>query len=119
MRHKHGYRKLSRTTSHRKAMLENMTVSLITHEKIETTVPKAKELKRYVERLVTKARVGGPNAHRQIFMRLQCKQSTKKLINEIATNYKETPGGYTKIVRTRIRRGDATQMANISFVTKD
>ncbi len=116
MRHRHGYRKLSRTASHRKAMLENLTISLIEHEKIETTVPKAKELRRYVERLVTKARVGTPNAHRQVFAKLQCKESTKKLINEIAINYKEKPGGYTKIIKTGIRRGDATQMAYISFV---
>ncbi|OPX27327.1 MAG: 50S ribosomal protein L17 [Campylobacteraceae bacterium 4484_166] len=116
MRHKHGYRKLSRTSSHRKAMLENLTISLIEHEKIETTLPKAKELKRFVEKLVTKARVDEPNTHRQIFAKLQCKNSTKKLINEIAPKYKETNGGYTSIIKTRIRLGDATQMAYISFV---
>jgi len=116
MRHKHGYRKLNRTSSHRKALLKNMTIALIERERIETTVPKAKELKRYVEKLVTKARVEDLNTHREIFKYLQHKDSVKKLINEIAPKYKERNGGYTSIIKTRIRRGDATQMAYISFV---
>ena len=116
MRHKHGYRKLSRTSSHRKALLKNMAIALIENEKIETTLPKAKELRRYVEKLVTKARVESANTHRQIFASLQCKESTKKLVNEIAPKYLERNGGYTSIIKTRIRRGDATQMAYISFV---
>jgi len=116
MRHKHGYRKLSRTSSHRKALLKNMAIALIENEKIETTLPKAKELRRYVEKLVTKARVESANTHRQIFASLQCKESTKKIINEIAPNYIKRNGGYTSIIKTRIRRGDATQMAFISFV---
>jgi large subunit ribosomal protein L17 len=116
MRHKHGYRKLSRTSSHRKALLKNMAIALIEREKIETTVPKAKELRRYVEKLVTKARVEDLNTHREIFKYLQHKDSVKKLINEIAPKYKERNGGYTSIIKTRIRRGDATQMAYISFV---
>ena len=116
MRHKHGYRKLSRTSSHRKALLKNLTISLIEHSKIETTLPKAKELRRYVERLVTKARVGESNSHRQIFSSLQCKISTKKFIDELAPKYANRNGGYLSIIKTRIRRGDATQMAYISFV---
>ena len=116
MRHKHGYRKLSRTSSHRKALLKNMAIALIENEKIETTLPKAKELRRYVEKLVTKARVEGANTHRQIFASLQCKDMTKKLVNEIAPKYVDRNGGYTSIIKTRIRRGDATQMAFISFV---
>lgn len=116
MRHKHGYRKLNRTSSHRSALLKNLAISLIEHEKIETTVPKAKELKSYVERLVTKARVADFNSHRAIFASLQSKEATKKLINEVAPRYVERNGGYTSIVKTRIRRGDATQMAFISFV---
>jgi len=116
MRHKHGYRKLSRTSSHRKAMLKNMAIALIERERIETTVPKAKELKRYVEKLVTKARVADLNTHREIFKYLQHKESVKKIINEIAPKYKERDGGYTSVIKTRIRRGDATQMAYISFV---
>lgn len=116
MRHRHGYRKLSRTSSHRAALLKNLAISIIEHGKIETTVPKAKELRSYVEKLVTVARTGEANAHRQVFAALQSKEATKKLINEIAPEYKERNGGYTRITRTRIRRGDATTMAFIEFV---
>ena len=116
MRHKHGYRKLNRTSSHRKALLKNMAIAIIEREKIETTVPKAKELQRYIERLVTTARNADLNTHRQVFAALQSKEATKKLINEIAPKYTERNGGYTSIVKTRIRRGDATMMAFISFV---
>jgi large subunit ribosomal protein L17 len=116
MRHKHGYRKLNRTSSHRKAMLKNLAIALIEREKIETTVPKAKELRRFIERLVTASRNADFNTHRTVFAVLQDKEATKKLINEIAPKYEERNGGYTSIVKTRIRRGDATQMAFISFV---
>ncbi|UTJ07758.1 50S ribosomal protein L17 [Arcobacter roscoffensis] len=116
MRHKHGYRRLSRTSSHRKALLKNMAIALIEREKIETTVPKAKELRRYVEKLVTTARNADLNSHRAVFKALQDKEATKKLINEIAPKYEGRNGGYTSIIKTRIRRGDATQMAFISFV---
>ena len=116
MRHKHGYRKLSRTSSHRKALLANLAICMIEREKIETTLPKAKELKRYMEKLVTKARVSDSNSHRQIFASLQSKTATNKLVTEIAPKYSDRNGGYTSIVKTRIRRGDATQMAYISFV---
>jgi large subunit ribosomal protein L17 len=116
MRHKHGYRKLNRTSSHRKALLKNMAIAIIEREKIETTVPKAKELRRYIERLVTTARTNDLNSHRAVFQALQCKEATKKLINEIAPKYVDRNGGYTSIVKTRIRRGDATTMAFISFV---
>ena len=116
MRHKHGYRKLSRTSSHRKALLANMAICIIEREKIETTVAKAKELKRFMEKLVTKARVNDANAHRQVFAVLQDKEATKKLMNEVAPNYAERNGGYTRITRTRIRRGDAAEMAFIELV---
>ncbi len=116
MRHKHGYRRLNRTSSHRKALLKNMAIAIIEREKIETTVPKAKELRRYIERLVTTARNADFNTHRAVFQLLQDKEATKKLINEIAPKYETRNGGYTSIVKTRIRRGDATQMAFISFV---
>ena len=116
MRHKHGYRRLNRTSSHRKALLANLAIAIIEREKIETTLPKAKELKRYIERLVTKASKGDLNAHRAVFAYLQDKAATNKLVTEIAPRYTERNGGYTSIVRTRIRRGDATQMAYISFV---
>jgi large subunit ribosomal protein L17 len=116
MRHKHGFRKLSRTSSHRKALLKNLSIALITREKIETTVPKAKELSRYIEKLITKSRDANLNTHRLVFAYLQDKEATKKLINEIAPKYEDRKGGYTSIIKTRIRRGDAADMAYISFV---
>lgn len=116
MRHRHGYRKLGRTSSHRAALLKNLTIALIENGKIETTVPKAKELRSYAEKLVTVARTGEANAHREVFAALQSKEATKKLLNEIAPSYKERNGGYTRITRTRICRGDATTMAYIEFV---
>ncbi|WP_299327164.1 50S ribosomal protein L17 [uncultured Helicobacter sp.] len=116
MRHGHGYRKLGRTSSHRKALLKNLALALIEHGKIETGVFKAKELQTYIERLVTTARVGDFNAHRLVYAYLQDKSATKKLVNEIAPKYKERKGGYTRVQRTRTRRGDASQMAFIEFV---
>lgn len=116
MRHKHGYRKLSRTASHRKALLANLAICMIERERIETTLPKAKELKRYMEKLITKAASGDLNSHRLVFASLQSKAATNKLVTEVAPKYAERNGGYTSIVKTRIRRGDATQMAYISFV---
>ncbi|MFA7084893.1 MAG: 50S ribosomal protein L17 [Arcobacteraceae bacterium] len=116
MRHKHGYRKLNRTSSHRKALLKNLAIALIEREKIETTVPKAKELKRYIEKLVTTSRNPDLNTHRLVFAALQHKEATKKIINEIAPKYLERNGGYTSLIKTRIRKGDATPMAYIAFV---
>lgn len=116
MRHKHGYKKLGRTSSHRAALLKNLSIAIINGGKIETTLAKAKELRGYVERLITRARVGDSNAHRAIFASLQDKKATNKLINEIAVNFKERNGGYTRIIKTRIRRGDAAEMAFIEFV---
>jgi len=116
MRHRHGYRKLGRTSSHRKALLKNLSIALINSGRIETTLPKAKELRSYIEKLITKARAGDANAHRAVFASLQDKESTKKLVNEIAPQYVSRKGGYTRIIRTRIRRGDASEMAFIELV---
>lgn len=116
MRHKHGYKKLGRTSAHRAALLKNLSIAIINAGKIETTLPKAKELRGYVERLITRARVGDSNAHRAVFASLQDKHATNKLVNEIAVNFKERNGGYTRIIKTRIRRGDAAEMAFIEFV---
>ncbi|WP_394955095.1 50S ribosomal protein L17 [uncultured Helicobacter sp.] len=116
MRHNNGYRKLGRTSAHRKALLKNLAIALIKYEKIETSVFKAKELQSYIEKLVTAARVEDLNTHRFVFAYLQDKESTKKLIGQIAPKYKERNGGYTRIQRTRLRRGDASQMAIIEFV---
>ncbi len=116
MRHKHGYRKLGRTSSHRKALLKNLSVALIKSGRIETTLPKAKELRAYFEKLVTKASVGDFNAHRAIFASLQDKETTNKLVEEIAPQYKDRNGGYTRVIKTRTRRGDAAPMAFIELV---
>lgn len=116
MRHRHGYRKLGRTSSHRAALLKNLSISLIEHGKIETTVEKAKELRSYVEKLITTAGKNDSNAHRSIFAALQNKEATKRLLNEVAPKYVDRAGGYTRITRTRIRRGDATTMAFIELV---
>jgi large subunit ribosomal protein L17 len=116
MRHKHGYRKLGRTSSHRGALLKNLAIAIIKSEKIETTLPKAKELRGYVEKLITKARKGDFNAHRVVFAALQDKEATKKLVDEIAPRYVDRNGGYTRIIKTRIRRGDAADMAFIALV---
>jgi large subunit ribosomal protein L17 len=116
MRHKHGYRKLGRTSSHRKALLKNLSIALIKSGKMETTLPKAKEIQSFFEKLITKARVGDFNAHRAVFAVLQDKETTKKLLEEIAPNYKDRNGGYTRITKTRMRRGDAAEMAIIELV---
>jgi large subunit ribosomal protein L17 len=115
MRHRKGYNKLGRTSSHRKALLKNLAVALIKAERIETTVAKAKALRSYIEKLITKARVGDSNSHRAVFKYLVNKEATKKLVNEIAPRFEATNGGYTRIIRTRVRRGDAAEMAIIEF----
>ena len=116
MRHRHGYRKLGRTSAHRKALLQNLAIALFEHGSIETTVEKAKELRRFAEKLITKSRNADFNTHRYVFAKLRNKEVTKKLINEVAPKYVGRNGGYTSIKRTRIRRGDAAEMAKISLV---
>lgn len=116
MRHRHGYRKLGRTSAHRAALLKNLSISLIEHGKIETTVEKAKELRSYIEKLITTAGKGDSNAHKAVFAALQNKEATKSLVNEVAPKYVDRAGGYTRITRTRIRRGDATTMAFIELI---
>jgi len=116
MRHKHGYRKLSRTSAHRAALLKNLSIALTKEGRIETTLPKAKELRSYYEKLITKAQAGDSNAHRAVFAMLQDKECTNKIVTEIAPEYKERKGGYTRIIKTRNRRGDAAPMAIIELV---
>lgn len=118
MRHNHGYRKLGRTSSHRAALLKNLTIALIKNGKIETTLPKAKELRSYAEKLITRARKGDFNAHRFVFASLQDKECTNKLVTEIAPKYATRNGGYTRIVKTRLRKGDAAEMAYIELVSE-
>ncbi len=116
MRHRHGYRKLTRTSSHRAALLKNLSIALINESKIETTLPKAKELRSYFEKLITKASANDANSHRAIFAMLQDKACTNKMVTEIAPKYAERNGGYTRIIKTRLRKGDAAPMAIIELV---
>lgn len=120
MRHKHGYRKLGRTSTHRAALLKNLTISIINVGKIETTLPKAKELRSYVEKLITTAlrrdeKGSDFNAHRAVFAKLQDKVATNKLVEQIAPKFADKNGGYTRILKTRLRKGDAAEMAFIEF----
>jgi large subunit ribosomal protein L17 len=94
----------------------NLSIALFEHGKIETTVEKAKELRGFAEKLITTAKKGDSNAHRAVFAVLRNKEATKKLMNEVAPQYAERNGGYTRITRTRIRRGDAAEMAFVELV---
>lgn len=116
MRHNHGYRKLGKTSAHRLALLKNLSISLIEHGKITTTLPKAKELRGYVEKLITRARKGDFNAHRFVFAKLQSKTATNKLVNEVSPKYAQRNGGYTKIVKLGTRKGDAAEIASIELI---
>lgn len=116
MRHKHSGRKLGRRADHRKAMLANLTESLITHGRIETTVTRAKEVRRLVEKLVTIARRGDLHSRRLVAARLHTQDAVKKLMDEIAPRYLERAGGYTRIIKTGFRRGDASPLAILEFV---
>ena len=120
MRHRHGYRKLGRDSEHRIALLRNLSCDLIENGRINTTVAKAKELRRYIEKLVTRAKNADFNTHRYIYSKLgsnnRAKAATKKLIEEIAPKYENREGGYTRIIKTKLRRGDAAEMCIIEFV---
>lgn len=119
MRHKIKGRKLNVTSSHRKAMLANMAVSLVTHEQIKTTLPKAKELRPYIEVLVTKAKDNNLAARRNIISKIKDKKAIEKLINVLGARYKDRPGGYTRIVKAGFRYGDLAPIAYIEFVDRD
>ncbi|UAJ11735.1 50S ribosomal protein L17 [Glacieibacterium megasporae] len=119
MRHGNAHRKLGRTTSHRLAMFRNMAASLIKHEQIKTTLPKAREIRPYVEKLVTLAKSGGLSNRRLAHARLQDDDQLIKLFDTIATRYADRPGGYIRIVKAGIRRSDATPMAIVEFVDRD
>jgi large subunit ribosomal protein L17 len=116
MRHKLGLRKLNRTSAHRQAMLRNMSVSLITHESITTTLPKAKELRRVVEPLITLAKVATVANRRLAFDRLRDRDAVVKLFNEIGPRFVARPGGYTRILKAGFRVGDNAPMALIQLV---
>lgn len=117
MYHGAGYRKLGRKTPHRMAMFANMATSLIEHERISTTLPKAKELRRIVERLVTKGKAGTLAQRRAAFAFLRSDAAVEKLFGQIASRFKERNGGYIRILKTaQTRLGDAAPMAMIEFV---
>ena len=119
MRHKVAHRKLGRTTEHRMAMLKNMSASLIKHEQIVTTLPKAKELRPYVEKLVTLAKKGGLSNRRLAHARLQDDAQLKKLFDVLAPRYAGRPGGYVRVLKAGFRASDQAAMAVIEFVDRD
>ena len=119
MRHRKSGRKLNRDSAHRKAMFANMASALIKHEQIKTTLPKAKELRPIVEKLVTLAKRGNLHARRLAYSRLQDRNMVSKLFGVIADRYKERPGGYLRIVKANFRYGDCAPMAYIEFIDRD
>ena len=119
MRHKMGGRKLQRKTGHRNAMFRNMAAALIKHEQIITTVAKAKELRPYVEKLVTLAKRGGLSNRRLAQARLLDETQLKKLFDVLAARYADRDGGYTRVIKAGVRASDAAQMAVIEFVDRD
>ncbi len=116
MRHKHGYRKLGVDSAHRKAMLRNLATSLITHERITTTVPRAKELRKVVERMITLGKKGELHHRRAAGGYLFEKDAVAKVFSDLALRFKDRKGGYTRIVKRGVRAGDNAKMALIEFV---
>ena len=118
MRHRHGLRKLNRTSSHRLAMLRNMTCSLLKHELIKTTLPKAKELRRVVEPIITLGKTGSLHNRRLAFNRLRDRDMVVKLFDEIGPRYAKRNGGYTRILKFGFRKGDNAPMALVELVDR-
>lgn len=118
MRHKYSGRKLNRTSSHRSAMFKNMMASLIEHEEIKTTVPKAKELRGFVERLITISKVDTVAKRRIVFSRLRSKDAVAKLFNDLGPRFQKRPGGYLRILKCGYRPGDKAPMAIVQLVDK-
>lgn len=116
MRHRKGYRKIKRSTPHRLAFLKNITKEIVKHGKIETTIAKAKECRRFIEKIITIAKKQNQQSRRRVFSILQNKEMTEKMFKEIVGKYKERNGGYTRIVRTGIRKGDGAQKVIIELV---
>jgi len=119
MRHRLSGRKLNRTSAHRKAMFANMAVSLLKHEQIVTTVPKAKELRRIADRMITLGKRGNLHARRQAASFLRDDVIVRKVFDSLAERYKERPGGYTRVLRAGFRYGDSAPMAVIELVDRD
>ena len=119
MRHNKKFNHLGRTADHRAAMLANQAISLIMHKRITTTLAKAKELKKYVEPLITKAKEDSTNARRVVFSYLQNKEAIKELFGPVAEKVGDRPGGYTRIIKLGFRQGDAAQVCFIELVDFD
>lgn len=119
MRHAKGYRRLNRTHEHRKALFANMAGSLIEHEQIKTTLPKAKELKRIIEKLITLGKRGDLHARRQANAKLKQEMHTAKLFDVLGPRYKDRQGGYVRVMKAGFRFGDMAPMAIIEFVDRD
>jgi len=118
MRHRKSGRQLNRNSSHRKAMFKNMAASLMQHEVIRTTLPKAKELRRVVEPLITLSKVDSVAKRRLAFARLRDRDVVTKLFNELGPRYKERPGGYIRILKCGFRTGDKAPMAIVELVDR-
>ncbi|KTD23302.1 50S ribosomal protein L17 [Legionella londiniensis] len=118
MRHRNSGRNLSRTSSHRKAMFSNMCCSLIEHELIKTTLPKAKELRRYIEPLITISKEDSVSTRRQAFNKLRSKSAVGKLFNTLGPRYNERPGGYVRVLKCGFRAGDNAPMAIVELVDR-
>lgn len=116
MRHSKSGRKLNRNSSHRKAMYKNMASSLFLHESISTTLPKAKELRRFAEPFVTLAKEDGVSRRRRAFDRLRDRDAVTKLFDDLGPRFKDRPGGYLRVLKNGFRAGDAAPMAIIQFV---
>ncbi|SMF43078.1 LSU ribosomal protein L17P [Tistlia consotensis] len=119
MRHGSGYRKLNRTAAHRKSMLANMATSLIEHEQIVTTLPKAKELRRVVDRLITLGKSGSLHNRRQAAISVRNNAMVQKLFGELAERYKARNGGYTRVLKAGFRHGDMAPLAVIELVDRN
>jgi large subunit ribosomal protein L17 len=118
MRHRKSGRQLNRNSSHRKAMFQNMAVSLLRHEAIKTTLPKAKELRRVAEPFITMAKTDSVHKRRLAFNRLRDREIVSKLFDELGPRYKDRPGGYLRILKTGYRAGDSAPMAYIELVDR-
>ncbi len=118
MRHRNSGRKFSRTSSHRKAMFKNMTASLVEHELIKTTLPKAKELRRVAEPLITLAKKDSVANRRLVFARVRDKDAVRKLFDELGPRYEARPGGYIRILKCGFRAGDKAPMAYVELVDR-
>jgi len=119
MRHRRAGRKLNRTPSHRRALFANMAAALIKHEQIVTTLPKAKELRRVADRLITLAKRGDLHARRLAVSRVRDEAMVKKLFDVLGQRYQDRPGGYTRVMRAGFRYGDSAPMAVIELVDRD